>query len=149
MLSLREKVDPNQGIIPILEGMLLRFEQNWGIKTELVKECCLGATAKTMLSSKTEIQLIRIIQEALNNIRRHANAHTATIKVSEQANGLVFSIIDDGIGFRLEDIPQESLGLRILHERAASVGAIVKIESVQGSGTTLSIYLPVSAGVHL
>jgi len=146
MLSLREKVNPNQGIIPIIEGMLLRFEKNWGIRTEFVKNCCLSASDKTMLSSKTEIQLIRIIQEALNNIRRHANAHHVILKISEGVNHLVFTISDDGIGFRIDNIPHESLGLRILHERAASIGAIVQIESIQNMGTTIKIELPFSAG---
>jgi NarL family two-component system sensor histidine kinase LiaS len=59
---------------------------------------------------------------------------------------MVFMIIDDGIGFRLEDIPQERLGLRIIRERATSVGATVRIDSVEGTGTILKIELPSYAG---
>jgi len=146
MLSLRERVDPDQGINPILEGMLLRFERNWGIKTALVMECNDASTHKKFLSSKVEIQLIRIVQEALMNIRRHANAKTVTIKVSEDVDSMVFTIIDDGIGFRFEDIPLERLGLRVIRERASSIGATVRIDSVEGSGTTLKIDLPNQVG---
>jgi len=149
MLCLREKVDSDQGIIPILEGMLLRFERNWGIKTALLTENNVATNNKFFLSSAAEIQLIRIVQEALMNIRRHANAHTVTIKVAEAVDSLVVSIIDDGIGFRLEDIPQESLGIRIIHERAACVGATVWIDSVEGTGTVLKINLPIYKGTPL
>jgi NarL family two-component system sensor histidine kinase LiaS len=62
---------------------------------------------------------------------------------------LVLTIIDDGVGFRLEDIPQESLGLRIIHERASSVGATVGIDSVEGIGTVLKIDLPSYEGASL
>jgi len=149
MLYLREKVDSDQGIIPILEGMLLRFERNWGIKTALLTESNVATNHRFFLSSTAEIQLIRIVQEALMNIRRHANAHTVTIKISEDVAGLVVTIIDDGIGFRLEEIPQESLGLRIIHERASCVGATVQIDSVEGTGTLLKIELPSYNGVAL
>jgi two-component system nitrate/nitrite sensor histidine kinase NarX len=142
MLSLRERVNSDQGIIPLLEGMLLRFERNWGIKTALMTESTVVTNQRVFLSSKAEIQLIRIVQEALMNIRRHANAHTVTIKVSEAVDCIVFAIIDDGIGFCLDDIPLESLGLRIMHERAACVGARVLIDSFEGTGTTLKIVLP-------
>jgi two-component system nitrate/nitrite sensor histidine kinase NarX len=149
MLCLREKVDSNQGIIPILEGMLLRFERNWGIRTTLVTDSSVTTENNVYLSSHAEIQLIRIVQEALMNIRRHARAHTATIKISEDMDSLIFMIIDDGIGFRLEDVSQERLGLRIIRERASCIGAKVQIDSIEGTGTTLKIVLPGYEGVPL
>ena len=149
MLGLREKVDSNQGIIPILEGMLLRFERNWGIKAELLMDNNFVSNQSIFLSSHAEIQLIRIVQEALMNVRRHAMAHTVTIKVSEDVDSLIFKIIDDGIGFRVENIPQESLGLRIIRERASAIGAKVWIDSIEGTGTILKIELPSYEGAPL
>ena len=147
MLNLRERVDTDLGIIPILEGMLMRFERNWGIETRLVTECEESLDQNISLPSKTEIQLIRIVQEALMNIRRHANARKVTVKACKEVNRLVFEIIDDGIGFRLEDIPPERLGLRVMQERASSIGAKVGIETEEGAGTTLSIVVPSYVGV--
>ena len=149
MLGLRERVDSNEGIIPIVEGMLLRFERNWGIATALLTDSDVATQHGVFLSSHAEIQLIRIVQEALMNIRRHAKARTVTIKVSEDVDSLIFTIIDDGIGFRLEDIPQESLGLRIIRERASSIGAMVRIDSIEGTGTILKIELPSYEGEPL
>jgi two-component system nitrate/nitrite sensor histidine kinase NarX len=149
MLCLRERVDSTQGIIPILEGMLLRFERNWGIKTSLLIDDNVSTNHRIFLSSQAEIQLIRIVQEALMNIRRHAKARTVTIKVYKDMDSLTVKIIDDGIGFRLESIPQESLGLRIIHERAACVGATLQIDSFEGTGTILKIELPSFEGAPL
>jgi signal transduction histidine kinase len=59
---------------------------------------------------------------------------------------MIFTIIDDGIGFRLENIPQERLGLRIIRERASSVGATIRINSAEGLGTVLKIELPSESG---
>jgi two-component system nitrate/nitrite sensor histidine kinase NarX len=142
MLSLRETVDPNQGINPILERMLLRFERNWGIKTKFATIDGAAANQNQYLSSKVVVQLIRIVQEALMNVRRHSNAQTVTIEISEETDRMVYTITDDGIGFDLEDIPQESLGLRVIRERAGSVGATIRIDSVEGSGTILKIGIP-------
>jgi signal transduction histidine kinase len=149
MLSLRERLDSNQGVIPILEGMLLRFERNWGIKTALLTDRNVDTNHSVFLSSHAEIQLIRIVQEALMNVRRHARAHTVTIKVSEDVDSLTFKVIDDGIGFRLEDIPKERLGLRIIRERASSIGAKIQIDSIEGTGTILKIELPGYEGTPL
>lgn len=143
MLCLRERIDLHHGIIPILEGMLLRFERNWGIKTAFLMDNNVSIDNIVFLSSQAEIQLIRIAQEVLMNIRRHAQASMVTIKVCKGIDSLVVTIIDDGIGFRTEDIPQESLGLRIIHERAACVGATVQIDSVEGTGTVLKIQMPI------
>jgi two-component system, NarL family, nitrate/nitrite sensor histidine kinase NarX len=149
MLYLRERVDSNQGIIPIFEGMLLRFERNWGIKTALQVESDFTSNRSVFISSQAEIQLIRIVQEALMNIRRHAKAHTVTIKISEVSNNIVITIIDDGVGFRLDDIPKDSLGLSIIRERASCVGAKVQIDSFEGTGTLLKIELPSEVGAPL
>ena len=146
MLSLRERFDSSAGIFPVLEGMLSRFERNWGIKTSLVTESSDPASYNKFMSSNAEIQLIRIIQEALMNIRRHAEAETVTLKVSEDLDRMIYTIVDDGVGFRLEEIPQESLGLRVIRERASSIEAKVRIDSIEGVGTTLELQIPSHVG---
>lgn len=146
MLSLRERFDSSAGIFPVLEGILSRFERNWGIKTTLEMESSDPANYNKFMSSNAEIQLIRIIQEALMNIRRHARAKTVRLKVSEDLDRMIFTIVDDGIGFRLEEIPQDSLGLRVIRERASSIEAKVRIDSIEGVGTTLEIQVPNHVG---
>lgn len=147
MLFLRERVDSNHGFISILEAMLYRFEHNWGIKTTLLSDQDASSNVTVFLSPQEEVQLIRIVQEALVNIRRHAMARTVTIKISHDADNLTLEIADDGVGFRVEDIPQESLGIRIIRERAASIGARIMIDSNEGDGTKLEIELFGKSGV--
>ena len=146
MLGLREMVDPNQGIIPTLKGMLSRFETNWGIKTELLAMGDVSTDQMNFVSCDAELQLIRILQESLSNIHRHANATVVTLTVSNEADRIVFTLDDNGIGFHLENVPQESLGLRVIKERASSVGATVLIDSIEGKGTTVKIEFLNQAG---
>lgn len=146
MLGLREQTEPGMGIVPTLKRMLARFERTWGIKTALVARDDL-AEQMAFLPLQTEAQLVRIIQEALVNVRRHAEARSVLVRISYAANHLVVTVSDDGKGYRPEDIPQERLGLRIIHERAASVGAKVRIETMVGAGTTLEITIPGCRGV--
>ncbi|MFC2063569.1 GAF domain-containing sensor histidine kinase [Chloroflexota bacterium] len=146
LLGLREIVDPNQGVIQILEGMLLRFEFNWGIKTRFLKKEDASKDFMNILAPEAEIQLIRIVHQALTNIRQHANATTVSLSIIEDGKWIVCSIIDDGIGFRLEDVPEDRLGIRMIKERATSVGGMMEIISDEGKGTIVKVELPKREG---
>lgn len=149
MLGLREKIDSDRDLLTVISGMLSRFERNWGIKTDLIVENSVDYDHKMFLTPKVEVQLIRIIQEALMNIRRHSNASMATIEIVQGTDGIVLAIIDNGIGFYPENVPAQRLGLRVIHERATSIGAMMAIDSIEGSGTTLKITLPSQLGTLL
>ncbi len=149
MLGLREKIDPDRDLLAIIEGMLSRFERNWGIQTTLVVKNSVDSNHKMSLSSKVEVQLIRIIQEALMNIRRHSNATIATIEFIQAEDGIVLAIIDNGIGFHPGSVPIQRLGLRVIHERASSIGAEMGIDSKEGTGTTLKFFIPSHVGTLL
>ncbi len=146
MLGLREQTEPGLGIVPILNRMLARFERTWGIKTALVAGDDLEEQM-AFLPPQTEAQLVRIIQEALVNVRRHAEARSVLVRISYTEARLVVTVTDDGKGFKPEDIPQERLGLRIIRERATSVGAKVRIETMEGDGTTLEVTIPGCGGM--
>lgn len=95
------------------------------------------------LPPETQIALYRIVQEALNNILKHAAAKHITFKAVQQGNQLDLMISDDGYGFDPHEREGTSMGLNIMHERAAAVGAALNIDSVPGSGTQIRIRLPV------
>jgi two-component system nitrate/nitrite sensor histidine kinase NarX len=92
------------------------------------------------LPGEVKIGLYRIAQEALNNIARHAEAEEVSITFHCQLSGVTLDICDDGIGFDASGITTEHLGLRIMKERAAAIGAELSIESGQGGGTTVHVY---------
>ncbi len=94
-------------------------------------------------STVAAVQILRIIQESLGNVRKHAQARHVWIFATQSERKTQLTIKDDGTGFMLH--PSEDLGhhfgLSIMQERAASVGGTVAIESVPGSGTAIIITL--------
>jgi signal transduction histidine kinase len=99
----------------------------------------LTANGNALLPPKVQMMLYRITQEALNNTARHANASHAEVTLQCQADMAIIQIRDDGRGFQIDNVPADHLGLGIIHERAASIGAKLKIESEIGHGTSIEI----------
>jgi two-component system nitrate/nitrite sensor histidine kinase NarX len=90
-----------------------------------------------------QAQLIRIVQEAFSNIRKHAHAHKVSLIGYEHSDEIVLEIRDDGIGFEPGQIEMESrYGLVGMRERADMIGGEFQIISRQGKGTTIRISLP-------
>jgi signal transduction histidine kinase len=92
-----------------------------------------------------ELQLIRIVQEALTNVRKHARATAVKIDIVRENGRVCASIADDGIGFdpairTRSDFPR--FGLATMRERAESAGGDLTIESAPGSGTTVTFKVP-------
>ncbi len=90
----------------------------------------------------TQIQLFRIIQESLTNIRKHSKARSASISITQQNNQLLIKIDDNGQGF---DKSNKSVGygLSVMRERAEEIGAIFKITSCQKQGTQITVSVQV------
>jgi nitrate/nitrite-specific signal transduction histidine kinase len=96
------------------------------------------------LAPEQQLQILFIVQEALSNIRKHAQASNVALRV---VNGRDFAlqVRDDGEGFaaNLRDKKTElQIGLRIMQERAERLGAQFAIDSTPGGGTTISLALP-------
>lgn len=105
---------------------------------------------KATLPPEIHAQLIRIVQEALSNIRKHAHAKRAWISCIQLANEIFLEIRDDGQGFALSDIQGLSrYGLRGMRERAELIGADFQIISRPEEGTTVKIRLPLQVSKHL
>ena len=90
-----------------------------------------------------KVALYRIAQEALNNVAKHAGASQARVSLCSSPLSLVELIIsDDGRGFDAGHIPPDHLGVRIMHERAESIGATLTVESEAGRGTDVVVVWP-------
>lgn len=94
---------------------------------------------QSTLPSEVRVAFYRIAQEALNNIAKHANARHATVRLRCRPGSAVLHIIDDGCGFDMERVTAEHLGLKIMRERAAAVGAEAHITSRPGHGTEVTV----------
>jgi two-component system nitrate/nitrite sensor histidine kinase NarX len=93
---------------------------------------------------KIKAQLIRIVQEALTNVRKHAQSCAVTISAFERDREVIFEVRDNGRGFSPEGAPTTSqYGLRSMRERAESIDADFQIVSAPGAGTTVRLRIPI------
>jgi signal transduction histidine kinase len=86
--------------------------------------------------------MIRIIQEALTNVRKHSRARCVQVRIGIYNQSLTVSITDDGIGFYLPSA-KGHFGLATMKERAESVGGGLTVDSRPGIGTQVELWLPV------
>jgi len=99
----------------------------------------------------TEINLYRIVQEGLNNIKKHADASSVTVRLIASFPNIILKIEDNGIGFdtdvRLDAIVNEKrMGLRSMQERASLLNGSFGIQSLERKGTKISIEVPYKEG---
>jgi two-component system nitrate/nitrite sensor histidine kinase NarX len=135
--SFRAPVD-RQGLIPGLEKLTARFRQETGSHVLFQTNC-----TPFDLPASVEMQVLRIVQESLTNIRKHAQAQTVRVLLTRQTGGEhVVLVEDDGVGFsdrKTDGQPGEHVGLSIMQERARRIGAELRIESEPGEGTRLEL----------
>jgi PAS domain S-box-containing protein len=94
------------------------------------------------LASKWETAVYRIVQEALNNVRRHSRTRRARVEVAQHDQRLTLVIEDWGIGFDPSQVSEKLFGLRGLRQRAQLLGGTVQITSKRGAGTRIQVELP-------
>jgi len=103
--------------------------------------------SKLKLSKFAEVEVYRIVQEALANIVKHAKAKNVEITLLTQKKSLVLSIKDDGCGFDISaincDMKRKCLGLLGIQERSILLSGALSILTSPGNGTILKISLPV------
>ena len=141
MLSLRTPIEGPGNVEENLRNVFARFKQQWGIPVKLESHC----DAPVYVSEYVHLQLSRIINECLQNVLRHAHASTVNATLDRRNGSVFISLRDDGVGFDVGAVSSERLGIRIMRERAKSVGGNVTV--VSGSqGTTVFIDMPASRG---
>jgi signal transduction histidine kinase len=103
-----------------------------------------------VFSPTVKAQLIRIVQEALTNVRKHAHACELKISAFERGEAVILEVHDNGRGFSPEETqPVSQYGLRSMRERAESIGADFQIISTPGAGTTVRLRIPIKEKASL
>ena len=122
-----------------LRSTLSKFEHQTGLKGALI----MGSAEGLPLPPDVQVQVLHIVQEALSNIRKHAQATQVTVSVQRHPVW-TFSITDNGCGFASQEVAPDSLhvGLGIMKERAALIHADLQVISTPGTGTTVRLQLP-------
>ncbi len=122
-----------RNIVSAMQELLDRFHAINGIQVFLQKEW-----KPILLPREKEIQMYRIAQEALSNIRKHAQANMVRILMRSDGKGHVHMMIeDDGVGIRFREMDDfsEHFGMKIMQERANKLGGTLRIESEPDEGT--------------
>ena len=140
--ALRPSVLDDLGLIPALRSLVTGLQESEGIDTDLK---VLGGERR--FSPEVESLLFRIVQEALNNIRRHAQASEAQVVMEFAEDRTKVTISDNGRGFellgRVDDLPRSGkLGLAGIQERVRLLGGTIEVQSTLGKGTTLIVEIP-------
>ncbi len=128
--------------IPLIQAQLDSLRAEQGIQAEF----CQTTLPPRACEPHIQGQLFHILQEALNNIRKHAGATQVQIQLSSVEGQLCIVIEDNGCGFDPDTaVDQEHLGLRMMRERVAELGGHIQIHSAAGRGTRITVEIPVRA----
>jgi signal transduction histidine kinase len=148
-LDARQAIDnlrrvPDEKFTDWLQATVNDFETLTGMTVKLsIKELDYPFPAPV------KVQAMRIVQEALTNIRKHAQACAVSIVTVEGEGEVVIEIKDNGRGFSPEDVQTSQYGLRSMRERAESIGADIQVVSAPGVGTTVRLRIPVREKANL
>ncbi len=142
--TLRPTMLDEIGLVPTLRWYTDRYAQRLGIEVEFEV-----TNLEDRLAAEIETTLYRIIQEALTNIARHAQAHRVYLHLVGQESGVSVLIEDDGLGFDVTarlvaGMPGSGMGLFGMRERVTLWDGIFTIQSSPGQGTRLFVELPLS-----
>jgi two-component system, NarL family, nitrate/nitrite sensor histidine kinase NarX len=142
-LDARQAIDnlrraPSSSLRDWLGEVLADFRESAGVQAELSAFEVSGDFPPTV-----QAQLIRIVQEALSNVRKHAAANQVLVSAREQQGDIVLEVRDDGVGFSPENLDGNArYGLRGMRERSDMIGAEFQISSQPGQGTVILLRLP-------
>lgn len=142
ILGSRSGVSSADPLIPALGDYLRQFGENNGIATDLNVSAEL---ADRVFEPMVGAQLLRIIQEALTNVRKHARARSVHVRIRLRDGRAEVTVQDDGSGFDTAAVRPaggHKFGLQVMQERAQEVGGTVQVQSAAGEGTRVVITMP-------
>jgi signal transduction histidine kinase len=141
-------VDATPGFLAPLRQYLDRFSASYGLKVELAVPTDLGDGE---FGPAVQVQLLRIIQEALTNARKHAHADYVQVKFAVDGEEVEATVADDGQGFdpTLVAAGGQKYGLRFMRERAEEVGGTVEVHSAPGQSTRVVVRVPRREGAKV
>jgi len=138
-LLLRPSMLDDLGLVAALKWQAREVMRRHGLKVKMVTE-----DIDENLPDSHRTCVYRVVQEALSNCARHAQASQVRVVVHQNQDGLSVSVQDDGVGF--EPQQEKGLGLLGMEERVSQLDGIFTVESKPGQGTVLSIQLPLKGG---
>ncbi len=145
MANLRPPVLEERGLMPAIRDTLARFQTETGVSTEFS-----GRLARSV-PDDLETLAFRVVQEALQNVTKHAGASSVTVQVETDTSQLRIEVEDDGQGFDTAEIREflraGRVGLASMRERVELAGGTFAVRSTPGRGTAVMATVPVDTAV--
>jgi signal transduction histidine kinase len=140
ILGLRETVREDDGLEGSLREYLRKYSRQTGISATIT---CEGDTRRS-LSPRAEVQLLRVVQEALTNTRKHAQATRVGVRIECVGGGTTLMIEDDGVGFDPGSVTRTmdgGFGLASMRERVSQIGGWLDVHTAPNEGTRITVRL--------
>jgi signal transduction histidine kinase len=142
MVTMRSGLEADLPLADMLARTVDDFEQRSGLAVRYTP----GAGLPAAIPPRQQIELLRIVQEALTNVRKHADATVVRVRAEVVGRDLVVAIADNGRGFDPDQAPESGLGLRGMEERARLMGGSLRVTSEAHGGTTVELAVPLLVG---
>ncbi len=140
IFNLRQSASLQGEFLPVLQSYLARYKSTYNIEPHLEVQPGLNPA----LPPRAGIQVTRIIQEALTNVRKHSGASAVRVRLEQIGESYRFSVEDNGSGFdvdRVLELGGGGVGLHVMRERAQGMGGEVEIISEPGAGTCIVVMI--------
>ena len=137
-LLLRPSMLDDFGLVPALEWQARELSKRTGIRVHVA-----AADSAGELPDALRTCIYRVVQEALHNCARHAQAHAVRVVVRQESSKIVLSVEDDGRGFDARRV--RGLGLVGMEERVRHLGGAFHVRSTPGGGTKVDVELPIAS----
>ena len=140
ILGLRETVREDGGLEGSLREYLRKYSRQTGIAASLT---CEGDT-RSALTPRSEVQLLRVVQEALTNTRKHSQAKRVTVRIDCAGPATTLAVEDDGVGFdpgTVASSMEGGFGLASMRERVEQIGGTLDVHTAPNQGTKVVVHL--------
>ncbi len=143
-LDLRPSMLDDLGLVPTLRWHLNRFSKRTNVEVKFE-----AIDLDERLGSDVETVLYRVVQEAINNVSKHAEARKVIVRLQREGEAIAAYVEDDGKGFDANEIlvggaPESGVGVLGMRERVVILGGQFNIQSHRGRGTQISVEIPLN-----
>jgi signal transduction histidine kinase len=135
VMAMRPDAEPTVTLTELVERRVEEFADRFGVRVDCKLE------EGTLVPARVSLEILRILQEALNNVRKHAHARRTAVTLEYRQGSVALSVRDDGEGFD-PAIAASGYGRQSMQERADSIGARLTVASRPGRGTTVTLRVP-------
>jgi PAS domain S-box-containing protein len=143
ILALRSASSNDWAFLPALRRYMQDFEAEYGVRTELLVA---DGVTEEVFRPESGVQLLRVVQEALTNARKHAGASLVSIRMERTDERARVVVTDDGCGFEVDRARTDGdrhFGLAFMRERMAQIDGSIAIDSTPGAGTSVLLEVPI------